>query len=378
MKLSLAPVPILVSFAPGLRLAGETQTSFKVQRYAEEDGRIQVDSAYALYDTEFGAQWRLSVEGIYNSISGATPNGLLPEPGGPIPTDQIDDHREAVIVDLGKAIGDWSFDLNLNAGQETDYDSRGAAVTVARELNHKNTTLSAGYGYTSDQVSPVFFPEAENKHIHDVVLGLTQILSPRTLLAVNLGWSRQSGYLNDPYKLVQRDFEVIPGFTLPLTYKENRPHARERWILFSQLTHHFDAAAGTLEANYRFTTDDWGIDAHTIGLTWIQELGESFIVQPAVRWLRQSAADFYLVSLNGVNFDPDTVETGAAPYFAADHRLSEMQTLNYGLKLRWQVNDHLALDLNLERYELRGLDGVTPAATYSKANVATLGGSWTF
>jgi len=368
-----------IAFAPAFRLAAENQAAVKIQRYAEDDDRIQVDSAYALFEGDLAPSWRISVEGIYNAISGATPNGMLPESvEAPLPTDEIDDHREAVIVELGHEHGDWSFDLNLNAGRETDYRSRGAALTVGRSFFNKNTTLSWGYGYTRDRIDPVFFEKAEGKEIHDLVVSFSQILDPRTLLSLSLGWSSQHGYLNDPYKLIQQDLEILPGFTLPLAFKENRPTDRTRWIATAHVTRHIDALRGSLDLAYRYTQDDWQVDAHTLELTWYQKLGDRWTLAPSIRWLRQSAAEFYRTSLNGVDFDPVEVIPGQAPFFSADHRLSEMQTLNLGLKLRWQATEQLAFDLLVERYTLRGLDHVTSSEAYSKANVITLGGSWTF
>lgn len=361
------------------RAWADSQVAYKLQHYAEDDGRIRVDSAYTQVDVEFGQNWKISVEGIYNAISGATPTGLLPEtPDGPVPTDELEDHREAVVVDLSTAAADWTFDLNLNAGQETDYNSAGAAFTIGREFNQKNTIATIAYGYTHDEVAPVFFASSERKEIHDVVVGLSQVIDPRTLFSINLAWSSQNGYLNDPYKQIQQDIDVLPGFTIPLAFKENRPRERTRWIVNTQLTHRFDALSGTLEGSYRHTSDDWNVHTHTMGLTWFQSLGSSVILQPSIRWLRQSAADFYRLSLNSVDFDPGTVESGMAPFYSSDHRLSKMQSLNIGLKLRWEVTDRLTLDANIERYTLRGLDDVTPDSTYSKANVFTLGGVWRF
>jgi|TARA_B110000438_G_scaffold285588_1_gene315845 hypothetical protein len=87
-----------------------------------------------------------------------------------------------------------------------------------------------------------------------------------------------------------------------------------------------------------------------------------------------------MTSLTGVNFDPSLIEPGQGPgpHYSSDHRLSEMETINLGIKLRYEIIDGLAIDLSYERYTLSGLDDITPDSAYSKANIFTLGGQWVF
>jgi hypothetical protein len=55
-----------------------------------------------------------------------------------------------------------------------------------------------------------------------------------------------------------------------------------------------------------------------------------------------------------------------------------MRTTTYGLKLIWRATDGLSLDAAYERYDMRGTDGITPQSAYCRANILTLGASYTW
>jgi len=63
------------------------------------------------------------------------------------------------------------------------------------------------------------------------------------------------------------------------------------WL--TRFRNHFPSLAGTLQADYRYFHDDWGIRAHTLEVAWQQSLGERWALRPALRYYTQDAADFY-------------------------------------------------------------------------------------
>ena len=103
------------------------------------------------------------------------------------------------------------------------------------------------------------------------------------------------------------------------------------------------------------------------------------MLQPSIRWYRQSAADFYYTNLDAAGivtrYEPKLGETGTgmAPYYSSDYRLAHMQTIDVGLKLIWQVKPWVAIDVAYNRYTSRGLDGVTRQDAFSQADAFTVG-----
>lgn len=222
-----------------------------------------------------------------------------------------------------------------------------------------------------------FWSKDREKTGDDFILGVTQLLSPDLAVTVNLGYGRAEGFLSDPYKIVSTTrLALDPGtyYTPP----ENRPGEKDRGSLFLGVNRHFGNIDAALDASYRFYHDSFGIDSHTVELKWVQRAGAHLILEPSLRYYRQDSADFYYYDLDGAgivtNYDP-LLETGTGrgPYYSSDHRLSEMETITLGLKASWVFNPYCSVDFSLERYLMHGLDGITPSAAYSDANVITFG-----
>jgi len=352
----------------------ENSVSYKIQNYQEDDDRIRVKSHYLLGKAAIGSDFVLKAEGLIDSISGATPSGQpAPEGSDQVPLSELSDRRKAVIIDASNQFGPQNVTLQFAYSTESDYDSTGYTVRYLRDFNQKNTSLQLGYSYTDDLIRAGYYDEWQPRDTHDFFVGITQLLDPRTILKVNLSYGDASGFLNDPYKIIQKTTEILPGLSLPLTFPENRPTHRTKAVLYSELTHHLEKVNATVEGSYRFFHDNQGVGSHTLGLAWYQKIGSQFILRPYLRWYRQTAADFYYVSLDGTPIDPAPIPTGNAPYYSADYRISYLDGLTYGIKGIYDLTDWLRIDLTAERYEMTGLDGRTSASAYPKATVLTAG-----
>ena len=212
-----------------------------------------------------------------------------------------------------------------------------------------------------------------------MIIGVTQLLDPQTSIALNFTWGRQRGYLSDPYKLVQKNTEVIPGVSLPLTFAENRPDHRDKWIALAVLNRAFPELRGAIDFSYRFYHDTFDTHAHTVDVGWFQNIGEHVIVRPGIRFYNQNAADFYYYRLDGTSVVPTAGRPRPnGPFYSSDYRLSAMRTLTYGVKVVWNATEALQFDVAYERYDMRGTDDVTPQSAYCQANIVTLGArfSW--
>jgi hypothetical protein len=101
-----------------------------------------------------------------------------------------------------------------------------------------------------------------------------------------------------------------------------------------------------LDASYRYMTDDWEIDSHTVDLRLRWPLGESSYIEPHLRFYTQSEADFYTISL------VDGVEL---PRFAsADYRLGNFDAITAGLKYGWRTRNGNEMSVRAEVYQQSG------------------------
>lgn len=272
---------------------------------------------------------------------------------GKVPKADVEDTRVGFNVEFIKKMGRHTPAVQLAYSTETDYKSFGLALRDAVDFNKKNTTLLFGGALTHDLIEAETLPSSETKDTVDVMVGVTQVLDPQTFITVNLTASLVSGFMADPYKVVELNGVLVP---------ENRPDSKDKLVVFTSLNHYFKALRGGVEGSYRWYNDSYGIQANTFELAWYQKIGPHFILRPQVRYYDQTAADFYNVRFTG---DPE--------FYSADYRVSALQAFGYGLKLIWKPNDKVSFDVAVDRYEQEGKDDATPPDAYPQANVFTAG-----
>jgi hypothetical protein len=335
--------------------------------YGESDDRVQDISAAVSAQRDFGDDRKLSATLTADTLTGASASGAIAL-GRPqtftSPSGRAVYTTNAGDVPLDDTFLDTRFALNaswtqplarlytLSAGlgfsTEYDYTHLGANLSLARDFNKRNTTLSAGVAWSQDDIDPVGgrpiplsqmldvgdgsnkIGGSEGKDVLDLLLGFTQVLNRTTVLRVNYSYSDSSGYLNDPYKLLSV-VDPLTGDTLTrvpagqgpdgIYLFESRPDTRTKQSLYAEVKHSFGTPV--MHFTYRFMTDDWGIDSNTAEVRLRWPLGDGYI-EPQLRYYTQSAADFYHASL---------VSGTALPrYASADFRLGEFDATTVGVK----------------------------------------------
>jgi hypothetical protein len=358
----------------------ENSLSYEYENYREMGGRITVDTDSAIAEQDLGTEMHFKLGGTIDTIAGATPTGQ-PAPAGDdqVPITHLTDRRHAWDSDFSRQFSAINVDIGFARSIEHDYMSNGWSVNTLTDFNQKNTTLLVGASGTDDNVE-FFFPPGgwRRKLSSDVIAGVNQLIDPTTSASVSLTWSRETGFLNDQYKLVQEDLQILPGISLPLTFAENRPNQRDKGTVFASVNHAFPGLHGALEASYRFYHDTYSITANTAELLWLQHVGSRFILQPNLRLYHQSAANFYTYRLDGTGIVPTAIPNPLEVHYSSDARLSALDSVDFGLKAIWKVTDSFQFDIALHGYRERGTDEITPKSAYYRARVATFGSkiSW--
>ena len=369
----------------------EDSLTLKAQSWQEDNNRIRVDSQYALIEKDIGADTHVKVMGLIDTIAGATPNGengnLTPDTTDPaVVLSKMEERRKAWNFDVNHEFKRVSLGLGYGVSRESDYLSNGWSLNTVTNFNQKNTNLLLGYGGTKDTIMEPKLGWTDNRHKKgaDFIVGLTQLLDPNTSVTGNVSYGRSTGFMSDPYKNVSSTmFEGAP-LGVYFSPHENRPLEKNKVSIFTGINHNFESLNGALDGSYRYYHDSFGITSHTVTLEWIQKIGEHIIVQPSLRFVRQSASDFYYYNLDRSRIvttnEPILGETGTgkAPFYSSDYRLSHLETINAGLKVVWKITGWLSVDGCYERYLMRGLDHVTPQDAYIKANTFTVGMKFTF
>lgn len=384
---------------PLRKVTGEDRVDFKFSYYLEDHHRTEVFSPALLIETDLTPNTVLKIQSVYDVISGATPTGEPPKrktrevtladqmaqtafvavsgpsgqvtrvavpvtPGAPVVTTEeygkpylpmadFEDQRWALNMDLRHRQGEWVFGGGIAFSTEYDYDSIAGSMRVARDFNERHTTVTLAASLTHDDVFDVPNELWADKDSFDAQVELSQVIDADTLLKLSYVGGTSWGYLDDQYKFVLLNDEVID---------EKRPDSRDRNIAFVSLNRFIKPLNGALEATYRFYRDSYGIDAHTFGLIWFQNLGKRLILAPSVRYYEQSAANFYAVQFEG---NPSV--------YSSDYRLSKLGSITYGMQLIWKMNENFWIDVAYDRYSMWGRDNVTSGEAYPEANIITVG-----
>ncbi len=363
----------------------EDSLTVKAQSWQEDKNRIRVDSQYSQLELDLGTDTHFKAMGLLDSIAGATPTGERPATGNVVPKAKMEDRRKAWTTDLSHQFPRVNLSIGYGVSRESDYVSDGWSVNTVTDFNDKNTTVTLGYGGTKDSIAEwkLNWSKLRHKEGSDFIAGITQLLDPNTSVTANVVYGTASGFMSDPYKIVSTTrLNLDPGtyYTPP----ENRPEEKKKVSLFFGLNRNFERLNGAVDFSYRHYHDSFGITSHTEALAWIQKFGQHVIVQPSVRYYRQSAADFYYYNLDRsritTSYEPVLAETGTgkAPFYSSDYRLSYLETLDLGIKVVVKITSWLSIDANYDRFIMRGLDGITPQDAYSKANMFMTGVKITF
>jgi hypothetical protein len=333
--------------------------------YGEDDSRVTDASLFTSIRRALDEDRNFNLSLTVDSLTGATPNGAAPSSGvqtftnasgnstyviapGEQPLDtEFLDTRVALTGSWQQSLGEamrWS--AGFSASDEYDYLHLGVQGRLERDFNLRNTTVYVGAAYGKDDMNPVggtpigLAPmlEADNdsnkagddsKDVMDVLVGVTQVLSRRSLIEVAYSYGKSDGYLSDPYKFLS---VVDPVTGLPVLgpvgsglnryLYEHRPDARTKQSLFAEWRHAFDR--DSMAVSFRLMDDDWGVTSQTVDARYRWNLNADSYVEPHLRYYKQGEADFYRTVL----FDGAPLPE----YASADYRLADSEAFTAGVK----------------------------------------------
>jgi len=101
-----------------------------------------------------------------------------------------------------------------------------------------------------------------------------------------------------------------------------------------------------LDLSYRFMTDDWEIDSHTVEARLRWPLSDRSYLQPHIRYYTQSEAEFYRASLTAGQTLPR--------YASSDFRLGDFDAYTLGLKYGRKARSGNEWSARIENYTQSG------------------------
>jgi hypothetical protein len=163
------------------------------------------------------------------------------------------------------------------------------------------------------------------------------VLTPTDIVQFNLTRGVGSGYFNDPYK----------SYDL-------RPNQRDTWIALARWNHYLEPFDASLRTSYRYYSDTFGVQSHTVGLDWAQPVGK-LTVTPGLRYYSKQAANFYFDPVLTAQGQYDAFGTlmrvvGLKGYKSADQRLASFGAVTLSMKLAYALTPDTVVDFKVETY----------------------------
>jgi len=276
-----------------------------------DGGGIQIDGPSVLVRKSVGEKVSLSGSYYVDTISsasidvvttGASPNGYSEE-------------RTQYGAGIDYLRGDTTLSMGWSTSEENDYEAETLNFAISQDVFGGLTTISMGYGSGSDQVGKINAPEfAEEVDRNAYRLGITQVVTRNLILGLSYEAVADEGFLNNPYRQVRY---VDPGDPANwLTQSEVYPETRASNAVALRAKYHLPYRAA-VSGEYRYFTDDWGIDAHTIEAGYVHPFRTRWLFDFRYRYYTQTAADFYSDLFPYAN---------AQNYLARDKELSTFQS----------------------------------------------------
>ena len=233
-------------------------------------------------------------------------------------------------------------------GIESDYRSHQLSLGASVDLNNRNTTLAIHYGHSFDSVCDLdqrgagplerqplstslgcFSATglvARSVDIDETSLSLTQVLSPKVIVAVVGNWERVDGFQSNPYRRVRLDGGRLFA-------QESHALLRDRGAVTLKLRaalpeHVF------IGADIRLYRDTWAVQSITAQLMASRRFGDRLQLEIRARLYEQTGAFFFRDAGR-----PDAYErTGpVGNWFTGDRELSPFGSLTGGTTLTYRA-----------------------------------------
>jgi hypothetical protein len=267
----------------------EDRADVMYHRY--DGGGVTIDGPSVLVRKKVGEKFAATANYYVDMVSSASVDVLLT-------ASPYTERREQKSLAMDFQQGKSTYSLGYINSEESDYEADTTFFSISQDMFGDLTTVTLGYkrGWNDifrnvkqadgSKIRDAGF--AQQSDIRSYSLGVSQVLTRNMILAVNYEVITDEGFLNSPYRLVRFRDGSPTGFSFepevyPNTHTSNALSGRVKYFL---------SWRAAIDANYRFYTDTWGIQANSLELGYTQPTGP-WIFDGKIRYYKQDAADFY-------------------------------------------------------------------------------------
>jgi len=364
LKISLATATLLSTLA----LQAEDYVSFQYLQYDENKNRTSVSAPSVMINKDFGVDYTLNASFVADAVSGASQTNYYADAtsgasaihsrakavnADAVTYDNVDydDTRVAFSAALTTRFDNRDeLTVGLNRSNESDFYSTEASAEYMHYLDSsKNQSVSLGFSYMANQIlvqcddtgegtcdASSGGSEEETANTLSTQLSFHQVLNATSYIKPAIFYSKESGYLSNPYLNVVKHNSA--GSTVNVV-SENRPESKTIYGFSLKYAKAFSDNM-SLQTFYRFYTDDWDVNSHTVDTDLYYAPNNDWLVKIGLRYYTQSEANFYKKGyFNNEEFASN------------DLRLSSFNALTYKTDIEYKYSQKLAYNLGVNFYD---------------------------
>lgn len=319
-RATVALLLLLMALVTGARAATLPEDKVDAFYHRYEGGGMTIDGPSVLVRKSAGNQVSFTGQYYVDSVSAASVDVLAT-------ASPYTEERTEYTVGVDYLEGNSILSLSYTNSTENDYEANTLYLGISQEFFGNMTTLNIGYARGWDTVMEVGNDSLEEEvDRQNYQLGITQVLTPNSLMGLNVEVITDEGFLENPYR---RNRYLDPSDPTNYLYQKERYPDTRTSVAAAISGRYYLPWRASVKGSYRYFTDDWDIEAHTVELGYVHGFGPNWIVEGGVRYYTQEQADFYSDLYNYAN---------SQTHLARDKELSTFSgvTFSAGVQYQWE------------------------------------------
>jgi hypothetical protein len=286
--------------------------------HSYDGGGVTIDGPSLLVRKKFAEKYAVNASYYVDMVSSASIDVITT-------ASPYQEERTQYGVGFEYLRGKVTYAASFSNSTENDYDADTASLSISQDMFGDLTTVALVFTRGWDDVTrrgDATFADQVERRIYGV--NVSQVATKNLILGLSFETITEEGFLNNPYRQVRFvDPDAALGYSYeselyPRTRTGNALALRARWYL---------PYRAALQADYRFYSDTWDINASTAEVAYTHPLDDAWTFDVHYRFYTQNAAEFYSDLFPREDFQN---------FLARDKELAAMQSQSLGFGVAYE------------------------------------------
>jgi hypothetical protein len=286
--------------------------------HSYDGGGVTIDGPSLLVRKKFAEKYAVNASYYVDMVSSASIDVITT-------ASPYQEERTQYGVGFEYLRGKVTYAASFSNSTENDYDADTASLSISQDMFGDLTTVALFFTRGWDDVTrrgDATFADQVDRRIYGV--NVSQVATKNLILGLSFETITEEGFLNNPYRQVRFvDPDAALGYSYeselyPRTRTGNALALRARWYL---------PYRAALQADYRFYSDTWDINASTAEVAYTHPLDHAWTFDVHFRFYTQNAAEFYSDLFPREDFQN---------FLARDKELAAMQSQSLGFGVAYE------------------------------------------